>query len=74
MVVVQATAEPHQLTVQVLDPKTGAGGGAQTIPLTGITGDFYSVPDVLGWPRNQLWLIVDGQLDVVNLTDPGLSD
>jgi outer membrane protein assembly factor BamB len=73
LVVVQATAQPHQLTVETLDPKTGTSGGTHSVPLSGVSGDFYSVPDVLGWPRDQLWLMVDGRIYVVNLTQPSLA-
>jgi outer membrane protein assembly factor BamB len=67
LVVVQAMAQPHQLTVETLDPRTGASGGPVAIPLTGVIGDFYTVPEVVGWPHDQLWLMVDGRMYVVNL-------
>jgi outer membrane protein assembly factor BamB len=67
LVVVQATAQPNQLTVETLNPKTGASSGVQRLRLSGISGDFYSVPEVLGWPGEQLWLMVDGKMFVVNL-------
>jgi hypothetical protein len=66
LAVVRAMAQPHQLTVEMLNPRTGASGGPVAIPLSGINGDFYSVPEVLGWNRDQLWLILDGRMYVVN--------
>ncbi len=68
LIMVTATADPHQLTVETLDPATGTSGGASVIPLTGISGDFYAVPDIMGWYRDQLWMIVEGRMLVV---DPG---
>jgi len=73
LAVVQAMAQPHQLTVEMLNPRTGASGGAVAIPLSGINGDFYGVPEVLGWNRDQLWLILDGRMYVVNLNSSNLE-
>lgn len=64
---VQAEANPHQLTVETLDPATGASAGVVAMALNGISGDFYSVPEIIGWNGDQLWLMVEGRLDVVNL-------
>jgi outer membrane protein assembly factor BamB len=66
LVVVTAMAEPHQLTVETLDPATGTSAGATPIPLAGITGGFYAVPDVVAWVDDQLWLIVEGRVYAVS--------
>ncbi len=71
--VVQAMALPHQLTVEVLDPATGTSGGVEVIPLTGVSGDFYAVPDVVDWRGDRLWLMVEGQMVVLNLTNRSLE-
>lgn len=73
LAVVQAMAQPHQLTVEMLNPRTGASGGTVAIPLSGINGDLYGVPEVLGWNRDQLWLILDGRMYVVNLNSSNLE-
>ncbi len=73
LAVVQAMAQPHQLTVEMVNPRTGASGGAVAIPLSGINGDFYGVPDVVGWRHDQLWLILDGHVYVVNLRESSLE-
>jgi outer membrane protein assembly factor BamB len=66
LVIVTASADPHQLTVETLDPSTGTSGAGGVIPLTSISGDFYSVPDVMGWYHDQLWLIIEGKVYVLD--------
>jgi outer membrane protein assembly factor BamB len=67
LVVVQAMAQPHHLSIETLDPASGVSSGAMTIPLAGISGGFYSVPDVVGWKSSTLWMIVEGRLYVLDL-------
>ena len=67
LVIVAAKGEPHQLVLETLDPESGTSAGEKTIGLN-VSGDFYSVPDVVGWTNDTGYFIIEGQLYVVNLT------
>ncbi|MEW6092974.1 MAG: PQQ-binding-like beta-propeller repeat protein, partial [Chloroflexota bacterium] len=47
LVVIQFQAAPNQLLIQTLDPDDGTLVSEMTVALKGISGDFYSVPEVI---------------------------
>jgi outer membrane protein assembly factor BamB len=68
LVVMVASADPHQLLLKTLNPQSGASTALKAIPVNA-TGDFYSVPDVIGWTDTSAWIVLDGNLYVVDLVN-----
>jgi outer membrane protein assembly factor BamB len=61
-------AEPNQLVIQTLDPANGTLGGETIVPLKAVSGDFYSVPEIIGWRGERLYFEVDGIIYCVDVT------
>jgi hypothetical protein len=51
--------EPNQLVLETINPADGSIQSSQTIAIKGVTGDFYSIPNVLGWQGNTAYLNID---------------
>jgi outer membrane protein assembly factor BamB len=61
-------AEPNQLVLQTINPADGSSVGEKVIPLKRVTGDFYSIPIIIGWNDMEIYFILDTRvyaLDVV---------
>jgi outer membrane protein assembly factor BamB len=59
VVVLRNTGKPQfQLSVETLSIKDGTSQGQKTIPLN-VSASFYSVPAVLGWHGDVVWLHLD---------------
>lgn len=61
-------AKPHQLSVQNIDLEDGMPSGEMSIPLKGVSGDFYSVPSVISWQGEWLYLELDAKIYRLNIT------
>jgi len=59
LLLIRFEAEPNQLVLTTYNPVDGSNLGEKTVPLKGITGDFYSVPAVIGWYGNEVYFILD---------------
>jgi len=68
LVVVQFQAQPNQLVLETFNPATGASLSKQAIPLINISGDFYSIPSVLGWQGNIGYLNIDSNIYSLDVT------
>lgn len=62
-------AEPNQLVIQTLDLDTGVSSNELTIPFKSVTGDFYSVPEIINWRENLMYLSLDSDLYVIDCND-----
>ncbi len=67
LILVYFQADPHQLLVQALDPSTGTVLSELPVKLKAITGDFYSVPTVIGWQGRRLYFSLDADLYCVDV-------
>jgi outer membrane protein assembly factor BamB len=67
LVLVRNMGKPAlQLTVETLNLKDGTSQGQKSIPLS-IRGPFYSIPTVLGWQGDVVWLHLDGSYYAVDV-------
>ncbi|KAF0109115.1 MAG: hypothetical protein FD146_159 [Anaerolineaceae bacterium] len=60
--------EPNQLVIQTFDSANGTLGGETIVPLKAVSGDFYSVPTIIGWRGERLYFEVDGIIYCVDVT------
>ncbi len=65
--VVVAQAQPNKLTTQALNPQTGKTVGDQLSIGINTTGDFYEVPDVIGWYNDYGYFVIDSRLYIINV-------
>jgi len=62
-------ASPNQMRLDIINPTDGTYlGDEQTIPLKQVTGDFYDIPEVIGWQGNTVYLNVDITIYAVDMT------
>lgn len=59
-------AEPNQLVIRTINLETGVSSNELSIPLKGISGDFYSVPTVIGWRENLVYLSMESDLYLID--------
>ncbi len=64
---IEFQGEPNQIIIETLAPSSGASLGSQKLAMEKISGDFYSVPDVIGWQGPRVYLYIDVQLYVLDL-------
>jgi LSD1 subclass zinc finger protein len=68
LVLIKFQGAPNQIVLDTISPNDGTILGEQTVPLTHVYGDFYSIPSVIGWQDNVVYLSVESDiyaLDVV---------
>jgi outer membrane protein assembly factor BamB len=68
LVVINFKGEPNQLVMQTFNPADGTSQGQQTIALNKISGDFYSIPTVVGWQGSVVYLSVESNLYSLDVT------
>lgn len=67
LVLVYFEADPHQLVIQTLDMTSGAALSELIVPLKAVTGDFYSVPEVIGWDGTRVYFTLDVKIYCVDV-------
>lgn len=67
LLLVRFEADPHQVVIVTLDPTNGAQLNETTVALRGIVGDFYSIPEILGWQEGLLYAGVDGNIYAIDV-------
>ncbi len=68
LVLIQFQAAPNQLLIQTFDPANGALASEMTVALKGVSSDFYSVPEVIGWEGDLVYFTLDAKIYCVNVT------
>jgi hypothetical protein len=51
--------EPNQVTVETFDLSNGSSLGSRVVKLNQVSGDFYSIPKVIGWQGSVVYLDID---------------
>lgn len=67
LVLVEFRAEPAQLVIRQVDPATGSLSSEMTVNLPGVSGDFYSVPQVIGWEGSRVYFVLDAKIYCVDV-------
>lgn len=68
LVLVKFQGNPNQLVLDTINPTDGTLQGERTVPLKQVTGDFYSVPTVIGWHENLVYLSLDSNIYALDVT------
>lgn len=66
-VLVKFQGAPNQVVLSLFDPATGSLLNEKTVPLPQISGDFYSVPTVIGWQEEVAFLLVESHIYALNV-------
>lgn len=62
LVVMIFRGEPNQMILRRYSLQDGSSLGETVVPLKQVSGDFYSIPTVIGWDGNTAYLDVDSEL------------
>jgi outer membrane protein assembly factor BamB len=65
--------EPNQLDLEFINTTDGSLQNKQTIPISGVMGDFYDIPVVIGWQGNLAYLNIDGSLNILDVSTEKLK-
>ncbi len=68
LMVLKFKGEPNQLVLDIVKPADGSLLSEQTVPLKFVSGDFYSVPEVIGRQGDLLYMNIDSELAAFDLT------
>ena len=61
-------AEPNQLVIKTINMADGSITAEKMIPFKSISGDFYSVPGIIGWQGNLLYFSMEVRLFVLDVS------
>jgi outer membrane protein assembly factor BamB len=68
LALVKFQASPNQLVIDTLNPADGSLQGEKTVPMKLVVGDFYSVPTVIGWRGDLVYLNLDSKIYALEVT------
>ncbi len=68
LVLIKFQAKPNQLMLETFNPADGTSQGKQTIALNKVSGDFYSIPTVIGWQGNVVYLSLESNIYALDVT------
>ncbi len=68
LVLVKFQANPHQLVIQNIDLTNGTLSSELTVELKSVSGDFYSVPGLIGWDGTRFYFSLDGKIYSVDVS------
>ncbi len=66
LLLIEFQAEPNQLVLKTFDPASGSSLGETTIPMKDVSGDFYSVPTIIGWHGTEIYFTLDTRVYVLD--------
>jgi outer membrane protein assembly factor BamB/ribosomal protein L7/L12 len=67
LLLIEFGAEPNRMTLRRYSLQDGSPLGESVIPLKKVVGDFYSIPTVIGWSGDLLYLDVDASVLAVDV-------
>jgi outer membrane protein assembly factor BamB/ribosomal protein L7/L12 len=62
LVVVKFQGKPNRLVLETFNPADGTSQGKQTLALNKVSGDFYSIPTVIGWQGSVAYLSLESNI------------
>ena len=68
LTLIKFQAAPNQMVLDTINPSDGTVLNEQKIPLSAVSGDFYTIPVVIGWQDKVVYLDVDGIIYVVDIS------
>jgi outer membrane protein assembly factor BamB/ribosomal protein L7/L12 len=72
LVLIKFMAQPNQILMETFNPADGTSLGKQTFPLNKVSGDFYSIPKIIGWQGQVAYLSIEQGLYTLDLTGGSL--
>jgi ribosomal protein L7/L12 len=73
LVVISFRGQPNQLMLETFNPADGTSLGKQTLALNKVSGDFYSIPTVIGWQGNVVYLSLESNIYALDVTTAKLK-
>jgi len=64
---IEFQADPNQLALTTYNPADGSKLGEETVPIKDVSGEFYSVPVIVGWHAGELYFVLEGQVYVLDV-------
>jgi outer membrane protein assembly factor BamB len=68
LVVITFQGKPNQLVMETFNPADGTSQGKQTIALNKVSGNFYSIPTVIGWQGSIVYLSLESNIYTLDVT------
>ncbi len=59
-------AEPSQVVLEMLNPANGTSLTQVTIPIKFTSSDFYSIPTIIGWQGQTVWLQLETKIIAID--------
>ncbi|HEX7541228.1 MAG TPA: hypothetical protein VF352_03780, partial [Anaerolineales bacterium] len=69
LMLIKFQASPNQMVLDIINPTDGTLQNEQAVALKQVTGDFYSVPTVIGWQDNLVYLSLDSKIYALDITN-----
>ena len=73
LVVITFRGQPNQLMLETFNPADGTSLGKQTLALNKVSGDFYSIPTVIGWQGSLVYISVESNIYALDVTTAKLK-
>ena len=68
LILIKFQAAPNQIALDTINPADGTILNQLIVPLKQVTGDFYSVPSVIGWQDNLIYLDLESGIYALDIT------
>ena len=68
LMLIKFQGAPNQMVLDTINPTDGSVQGEKIVPLTQVIGDFYSIPSVIGWQDNVVYLEVEAEIYALDVT------
>lgn len=68
LILVKFQANPNQLVLDVINPTKGTLVSEMTVAMKQVTGDYYSIPTVIGWQDNLVYLSLDSKIYALDIS------
>jgi outer membrane protein assembly factor BamB/ribosomal protein L7/L12 len=73
LAVIKFQGAPNQLVLESFNTETGTRQGQQTIALKKVSGDFYSIPTVIGWQGSVVYFNLESNIYALDVTSATLK-
>ena len=68
LVLIKFEGNPNQLVLDTFNPTDGTLLGEVTVPMKLVVGDFYTIPTVIGWRGDLIYLNLDSIIYALDVT------
>ncbi len=68
LILIKFQGNPNQLILDAINPTDGTLLSEQIVALKLVTGDYYTIPTVIGWQNNVIYLSLDSKIYMLDIT------